>query len=293
MSGQPALPEIPGVTHRFIEVNGLRVHLAEAGQGEPLVLLHGWPQHWWMWRRVIPGLAKHYRVICPDLRGFGWSEAPALGYDKENLASDLLALLDALQLPRVRLMAHDWGGWVGFLACIRAPERFHRYVALNIPHPFQHRNPRRLKDLARFWYQAYIALPFIGTRSVGSRGGIAETILRRAYVKRKLTDEEVETFAAVLRVPERARASTALYRTFLLRELPALQRGRYRKARLETPALLLFGRRDAAIPVSMLGGHEDNAADLRVELVDDAGHFVAEESPEIVARRALEFFGAA
>ena len=85
------------------------------------MLLHGWPQHWYEWRHQIPVLAEHYRVICPDLRGFGWSDAPPGGYDKETLAADVVNLLDALGLDRVKLIGHDWGGWVGFLLCIDPP----------------------------------------------------------------------------------------------------------------------------------------------------------------------------
>ena len=90
------IPELPGVEHRFVDAGGLRTHVAEAGEGEPLLLLHGWPQHWWCWRDLIPALAPHYRVIAPDLRGHGWTDAPPGGYEKEQLASDVLALVDAL-----------------------------------------------------------------------------------------------------------------------------------------------------------------------------------------------------
>jgi pimeloyl-ACP methyl ester carboxylesterase len=85
-----------------------------------------------MWRYQIPPLAQRYSLICPDLRGLGWSEAPPTGYEKEQLVDDIIALLDALNLDHVRLMAHDWGGWVGFLFCLRQPERIQRYLALNI-----------------------------------------------------------------------------------------------------------------------------------------------------------------
>jgi pimeloyl-ACP methyl ester carboxylesterase len=104
------LPHVDGVEHRFLELPGLRVHVAEAGEGEPLVMLHGWPQHWYEWRHLIPSLAKRYRVICPDLRGLGWTDAPPSGYEKEELASDVLALLELLGLDRVKLVGHDWGG---------------------------------------------------------------------------------------------------------------------------------------------------------------------------------------
>src|SRR5262245_54016411 len=100
MSAVPATTEFPplaGVEHRFVAIEpGLRLHVAEAGAGEPLLLVHGWPQHWWAWRKIIPRLAAHHRLICPDLRGFGWSDAPPTGYAKEQLADDLINLLDAL-----------------------------------------------------------------------------------------------------------------------------------------------------------------------------------------------------
>ena len=131
-----AIPERPGVEHRFVEAGGLRVHVAEAGSGDPVVLQHGWPQHWLLWRKLIPALAESYRVICPDLRGLGWTDAPPTGYEKEQLASDLLALVDALGYERVRVVGHDWGGFVAFLAALRAPERFERFCCLGSPTPW-------------------------------------------------------------------------------------------------------------------------------------------------------------
>ena len=97
-------PALDGVRHRFVQLPGLRVHVAEAGAGEPLVLLHGFPQHWWGWRKVLPALAEHYRVIAPDLRGAGWTEAPRHGYTEEQLVSDVIGLLDALEVHRGQLV---------------------------------------------------------------------------------------------------------------------------------------------------------------------------------------------
>ncbi len=114
----------------------MRVHVAEAGDGPPIVLLHGWPQHRYEWRRVVPELSRTHRVIMPDLRGLGWSSVPDGPYDKETLVDDLLDLLDAEWLDEVDLVGHDWGGWVGFLAGLRAPERFRSLTALGIVHPW-------------------------------------------------------------------------------------------------------------------------------------------------------------
>ena len=155
------LPQLPGVEHRFVDTARLRVHVAEAGSGEPLVLQHGWPQHWLAWRKLIPELAESYRVICPDLRGLGWSDAPPQGYEKEQMASDLLALLDALELDRVRLVGHDWGGFAGFLACLRAPERFERFCCLGITTPWL-RVSSSPAAFAKTAYQPLLATPGLG-----------------------------------------------------------------------------------------------------------------------------------
>ena len=146
------MPHVDGVTHRDVEAAGIRFHVAEAGEGEPVVLLHGWPQNWYCWRKVMPLLAPERRVICPDMRGFGWSDAPPGRYDKQTMADDLIALLDALELERVDLIAHDWGAWAGFIACLDHPERIRRYLALNMyapwpPPPSPARPARRVAAL--------------------------------------------------------------------------------------------------------------------------------------------------
>src|SRR5258708_5056780 len=129
-------PALDGVAHRTVRARGLDFHVAEAGSGDDVVLcLHGWPQHWYEWRHLMPALADRHRVLALDLRGFGWSDAPRDGYEKEDMATDVLAVLDELGLERVKLVGHDWGGWIGFLLCLRSPRRFERFLALNILPP--------------------------------------------------------------------------------------------------------------------------------------------------------------
>ncbi|MCA1187923.1 MULTISPECIES: alpha/beta fold hydrolase [unclassified Saccharopolyspora] len=283
----PVSPEVPGVEHRYVQVGGLRVHVAEAGSGPPLVLLHGWPQHWYLWRHQIPELARSYRVIAPDLRGHGWTDAPAGGYDKENLAADLIGLLDALELDRVRLVGHDWGGWTGFLACLRAPERFDRFLALNIAHPWPSRSPAARLSLWRFWYQVVVGSPLgslLVRRTPFISRGILGTVERGA-----LGRAERDAFADRWRDPARARASVQLYRTFLLRELPAVARGRYRDSTLTTRTRLLFGTGDPAISPRLLAGYERHAERMDVRWVPGAGHFIVDERPDRVLAEIQEF----
>jgi pimeloyl-ACP methyl ester carboxylesterase len=129
------LPHVPGMTHRFITVRGVRLHVAEAGSGDPVLLLHSFPQHWYAWRHMVPLLAGQYRLICPDWRGFGWSGAPRGGYGTRARVADLFALMDALGLGRVRLIGHDWGAHAALGAALEAPERVSHLLAVNAGHP--------------------------------------------------------------------------------------------------------------------------------------------------------------
>ena len=280
------MPSVPGVSHGFVRARGRRFHLAEAGEGPPLVLLHGWPQHWFEWREVIGPLAERYRVLCPDLRGFGWSDAPPHGYEKEALADDVVALLDALGVERFRLIGHDWGGWIGFLIALRAPERVERLMPLNVAHPFGGPNRGRTRAMWRFWYQAVIAAPLVGPRVVAGSRFLARWLGAGPAV---WSEEEAGTFLGQFRDPARARASTLLYRSFLTRELRGLAAGRYRRLRLTTPTLLLYGTEDNVIRPAHIEGFEPYADAMAVEMVPGCGHFIVDERPQLVVERALSF----
>jgi pimeloyl-ACP methyl ester carboxylesterase len=287
-------PAVDGVRHRWVEARGLNFHLAEAGQGDDVVLLlHGWPQHWYEWRFLLPRLAAAgYRAIAMDLRGFGWSDAPPDGYEKENLASDVLAVLDELGLDRVKLVGHDWGGWIGFLLCLREPRRFERYLALNILTPWI--NLRNLvPELWRFYYQLIIAAPVLGYRLHTSGTFVPKVLRGAATVRDNFDSETLRIFADNLAEPDRARACVQMYRVFQLKESPENLRGRYARTRLEVPTRLVFGTDDAALRPNLLAGYQHHADDMQVELVPGCGHFIADEKPELVADRALSFFGAA
>jgi pimeloyl-ACP methyl ester carboxylesterase len=283
-------PEVEGVQHRFVDAGGLRMHVAEAGHGDPLVMLHGWPQHWYEWRHQIPVLSQHYRVICPDLRGLGWTDAPPRGYEKDNMAADVVNLLDALGLEKVKLIGHDWGGWCGFIICLRHPERVERYLALGIPPPWGKVDLKSIINLPRFTYQWLIASP-IGYWLLRNRPGFVRKFINLG-APQTWTKDELDEFAYPLREPDRARASQQIYRTFAFHEFPKLARGAYDSFRLTTPTRLLVGDKDPVVTRTLLRGYEPYVDDFEFEIVPDTGHFVAEQQPELVNRKALEFLGA-
>ena len=286
-------PHVEGVIHRQIQARGIDFHVAEAGSGDDVVLcLHGWPQHWYEWRHLMPALADRHRVLALDLRGFGWSDAPREGYEKEEMATDVLAVLDELGLERVKLVGHDWGGWIGFLLCLREPRRFERFLALNILPPWV--SARAMAPhLWRFWYQWLVLSPGVGYRLHRS-GRFVPRVLVGGSTKREVWDgETLRAFAENLAEPDRARAAVQMYRVFNLREALPIMRGRYARQRLEVPTRLLFGTDDRALRPEVLAGYKGHAGDMEVELVPGCGHFIADERPDLVAERAREFLAPA
>ncbi len=282
----PDPPQLDGVSHEFIDAGGLRMHVALAGDeaAPPLLLLHGWPQNWWVWRRVIPALAVHFRVIAPDLRGHGWSDAPVGGYEKERLASDVLALLDALGVARVTWVGHDWGGYGGFLAALRAPERIERMLALCIPHPWLEPDPRRLALM--LGYQLPISLPLLGP-PLAAR--IAPRIIQAGRRRdERLAPDDMHVFMDQL--PRRV--TVAMYRTFLAREVIPVARGRYARAVLQVPTTLAIGDRDL-ITRGIAAGPVEGQPNLTVELVPESAHWVPEQQPQAVIDWCLRGVGAA
>jgi pimeloyl-ACP methyl ester carboxylesterase len=283
-------PAVDGVSHRTVRARGIDFHVAEVGSGDDVVLcLHGWPQHWYEWRHLMPALADGHRVLALDQRGFGWSDAPPGGYDKENLASDVLAVLDELGLERVKLVGHDWGGWVGFLLCLRAPERFERYLALNVLPPWI--NLRAAIGHAwRFWYQQMVLAPGLGY-ALHRRGDFVKRVLIGGSENKDAWDTDtLATFSDRLAEPARARAAVQMYRVFNWQEVLPILRGRYSRERLTVPTRLVFGVDDLVLRPEMLAGYERHADEMEVELVPGCGHFIADEMPDLVAARARDFF---
>jgi pimeloyl-ACP methyl ester carboxylesterase len=272
-------PELTGVRHEYLDAAGLRMHVALAGpeDGPPILLVHGWPQNWWTWRNMIPDLADRFRVIVPDLRGHGWTESPSGGYAKEQLASDLLALLDALGVDRVTWVGHDWGAFVGLLAALRVPARIDRMLTLCVPHLWAKRDPRQLALMLS--YQGPLSLPVVGLRAADP---MARRILQSGRYGQKLSDHDLSVFADHLA----PRVSVAMYRTFLTRELPPIVRGRFANQKLQVPTTLLIGERDL-VTRTVESGPVHGQPLLRVESLSGVAHWVPEQRPREIVDWAL------
>jgi pimeloyl-ACP methyl ester carboxylesterase len=266
--------------------------VTEAGPPDAtaVVVLHGWPQHHYAWRQLLADPPGGLRIIAPDLPGYGWSGAPPHRWVKEEIVSDVLALLDALALRQVLLIGHDWGGYVGHLLVLRAPERVSAYLALNIAHPWQ--TPRSLAPhLWRFLlYQPALAA-FGGVLMRRTR--LVETVFRAGLTDRgAITPQDARWFGDRFRDPVCARAATDTYRTFWLREIPAgTLNPERRRSTVMTRAL--FGTDDVAIHASLAAEATAQADDYRLELVPGCGHFIVDERPALVREGLVTLAAAA
>jgi pimeloyl-ACP methyl ester carboxylesterase len=279
MTSEP--PPIPAVRRSFVEARGVRFHVTEAGpaDGRPVLALHGWPQHHWAYHALLADPPPGLRIIAPDLPGYGWSGPAPHKWAKEDVASDVLALLDTLGLDRVLLVGHDWGGYVGYLMVLRAPQRFDGYLALNIAYPWITAR-MLLPHLWRFAYQLPLAAAGVPVQR------------HTRYVERVIfgigSDVDAATaqvYADRFRDPLVARAGADTYRTFLLREIPA--GARYpEKRRATVPIRAVFGVRDKAVHPSLAAPETANADDYTLEKVD-ATHFIIDERPDLVRARLI------
>ncbi|MEV0463284.1 alpha/beta hydrolase [Nocardia tengchongensis] len=279
-------PVIPGVRRSFVEARGVRFHVTEAGEGEPVLALHGWPQHHYTYRDLLGNPPAGMRVIAPDLPGYGWSGAARHQWAKEDVATDLLALMDVLGLDgKTLLVGHDWGGWVGFRMIMREPERFRGYLVCNMAHPW---SPPGV--VARQAWRILAYQPLMATVGVPlqRRTRFLEALFSAAAKGETRFDREtIAIFADRFKDPLVARTARDTYRTFLLKEIPASVRNPERR-RVSVPVRALFGKDDAAVHYSLAAEETARADDYTLEMVEGCGHFVVDERPELVRARLIE-----
>ena len=162
---------VPGPwTHRDVSANGARFHVAEAGDGPLVLLLHGFPQFWWAWRHQLTDLPAHgLRAVAPDLRGYGASDKPPRGYDAYTLASDVAGMVRALGERDAVVVGHDWGGVLAWAVATFHPDVVSRLVILGTPHPLRQRaqmvvDPRG--QLRASWYVIAVQTPWLAERAL-------------------------------------------------------------------------------------------------------------------------------
>ena len=288
------LPALDGVDHKYVDLgDGVTIHVADAGpaEGPPVMLVHGFPENWWEWHELIgPLAADGYRVLCPDLRGAGWSSAPRSRYLKNDMADDLAAVLDRLGVGPVKLVAHDWGGPVAFIMMLRHPAKVTGFFGLNTAAPYVQRDLSSMRNAWRFWYQIPMALPVIGPRVLGDPKGRFFRMLG-SWVGGGflLPEDDVAMYLECMRQPGRAVAGSRWYRTFQSTEMLRWLRGEFDDVRVDVPVRWLSGTADPVLTPDLIDGYAKHISDFEVELVDGVGHWIVEQRPDLVLDRLRAF----
>lgn len=277
----------------YIETNGIKLHVVMAGpeDGQPVFLLHGFPEFWYGWSKQIPALVEAgYRVIVPDQRGYNLSDKPkgVKAYTLDKLANDILGLIDAFGYEKVNLIGHDWGAIVAWALAVWHPERLHKLGILNVPHPAVMLNFLRRGDpeqLRRSWYIFAFQIPWLPEaimRSDNWRG--AERVLRGSGKIHTFTNADIAEYKKVWSQPGAITAMINWYRA-AVRYLPKL----LKDVRVRVPTLMIWGMQDVALSHRMARPSIDYCKDGKLVLFEDATHWVQHDEAEAVTQLLLEF----
>ena len=272
---------------RDVRVNGVRLHCVVEGQGPLVLLLHGFPETSHAWRKQVPALAKRFRVVAPDLRGYGRSDKP-IGIDAYRapvLADDITALIHEFGTERAHVVGHDWGGGVAWSLAILRPEVVNRLAVLNCPHPaiMQRALRSNWTQIRKSWYIFAFQLPWLPEWALSRSGAKAlKDSLRRSAKPGTFSEADLEEYARAFAAPGAATAAINYYRAALRSRLPA--------AKIKAPTLLIWAQDDFALGMELTRGMDDLFETTpRVEYIPDTSHWVMEERPEVVNRLLLEF----
>ncbi|MFF7936641.1 alpha/beta fold hydrolase [Streptomyces sp. NPDC007940] len=267
-------------TSRLVEVNGLRLHAVTGGEGPALLLIGGWPQTWYAWREVMPALARRHTVVAVDSRGAGLSDKPDDGYDAGTLAADLVALMAALGHDRFDVVGHDIGTWTGYALAADHPERVGRLAILEAVIPGLTPSPPFFGPAAanlRLWQFGFNRLTDLNEELVRGR---EQLFLGWQFATKAATPTAIPAYAvdayvdAITADPRALRASFAYYRAL---DETIAQNEQRSKIRLTLPVLAVGGAlwsgSNAAQTMRLA------ADDVTGVVLDDCGHYPAEEQP--------------
>jgi pimeloyl-ACP methyl ester carboxylesterase len=278
---------IPGVEHHRVSLNGTELHYVSAGTaGSPVLLVHGFPETWWVFHKLIPLLSRHHRVFAPDLRGFGDSAAATSAHDSVTAAQDLGELIARLDVGPVHLTGQDVSGPTTFRVAATRPDLVRSYVAIETGLPGY--GVERLADVANggAWHIGVLAAPGIPEMLLAGR----ERAFLAQYAIPSLcaspeafTDDDIDELVRSYARPDAFNGAAGLYRS-MLREGEEIRRLATRK--LTTPVLAVGGRSGDFTPATL----RQVAEDVSALSLDGIGHYVAMEAPDRLADGLLSFY---
>lgn len=274
--------------HNYADLGEVRVHYLTAGQGPPVVLLHGIPETSYAWRHLIPYLTARYSVIAPDLRGLGDSSRPPGGYDKKTIASDIWKLVhDHLKIDTFFPVGHDWGGPVAFSIAAQHPEAVRRLVILDMVIPGDGGDT---SEGGRRWHHTlFQTLDLPEALSVGRENLFINWFFDNYGANPTCVSEEArKEYHRTYSKPGALRAMFEYYRA--MSTDAADTRAVLANGKLKMPVLALGGDQSFGRRLTTMESLKRVAENVRGGVVPNSGHWVAEEAPEFVATELLKFF---
>jgi pimeloyl-ACP methyl ester carboxylesterase len=283
----------PGsIAHRRTRANGLDLHYLEAGDGDPILLLHGFPQHSLMWRRLMAMFAPHHRVVAPDLRGAGGTTITPAGYDKRTMAADMQAFLSQLDLHSVDVVGHDHGAGVAYQLAARHPDLVRRLCVIEYALPgFVYEAemaPKPDWNAGSNWQLGFFTIPEIAEHFLRGRERDLLTwfFWHAACNPSAVTPEDFEEYARQISKPGALRAGINYYAAVWQDMADHKETAR---TKLSIPILALGG--ECSYGEKVFEAWRSLADDVRGGSIKHAGHWALDENPAEVARLVLEFFG--
>ncbi|MEC3975407.1 alpha/beta fold hydrolase [Amycolatopsis sp. H20-H5] len=275
------------------EVNGLRMHYRRAGEGPPVVLLHGWPQTSHCWHRVLGGLAATHTVLAPDLRGYGLTDKPRGGYAKRTMAADVAALADQLGFDRVSVIGHDRGGRVGHRWALDRPAQVERLAVLDIA-PTREMWKRLDTEVGQaYWHWLFHLQPDLPELLAGQNiaAYLGYFYERWTYQRQGLSPESVAEYVRAFSAPGALRAGFDDYRASFPDDAADDDADFAAGKRLEMPVLALWGANGLLGKLPTLDIWREYAKNVTGQAIPECGHFLPEEQPELVLEQLRTFLG--
>jgi pimeloyl-ACP methyl ester carboxylesterase len=277
-------------SHHTASVNGIQMHYVMGGQGDPVVLLHGWPETWYTWRHVMPALAKNYTVIAPDLRGLGDSSKPPTGYDGKTVAEDIHQLVTQLGFNTIFLVGHDIGVWVAYPYAAEHPTEVEKLVVMEVPPPGFF--PPELTPMPIWWFLFHQTPDVPEALTQGKEMTYLSWFYQNlAYNPAAITQADINEYVSRYSAPGGMRAGFEYYRAI---PQDLIQNENYSKTNLTMPVLAL-----GAGYIPAFGGNPNTAAENGMKMlaqnvtgiiVQNSGHFIQEEQPDVVVKLLNNFF---
>lgn len=279
--------------HQFIKTNNIRLHCVTQGQGELVLLLHGFPEFWYSWRYQIPVLARHFKVVVPDLRGYNDSDKPNGGYDLDTLTEDIRGLISSLGYVRAHIVGHDWGGSIAWHLAQQFPEYLNRLAILNAPHPhrFLQELSSNVDQLRRSWYVLLFQIPGLPEWLIQQnlKEFVKNFFQGEAIRKAAFTAENTKIYQEALAKPGVLAAAINYYRHLLSSDNWWHQWQRTPKP-INVPTLVLWGEEDSLLSRKFTEGLDRLiAAPFQLKFIPHCGHWIQQEVPQTVNRELLKF----